>query len=221
MYQDSGYGKDTFPMITEMIDLKLDDLTRDQKSFIKICFDKYAEADEYSLEVIDEELKSWTEKEFIGELEAYQNMITEQLVLKYQEIIELAYKKLLPRAKKIESQLYYHIIGCEFKARICNIVPDSKLEKEIKEATELHEVANEISQQISNSHPTKLKFVYIYSNFLYEIIEDIRMAKRVVKDTLKTAQDDLDDFNIKDKQRSIAYIEKLEDNLVKFRSKKK
>lgn len=56
-YQDSGYAKDTLPMILKIFDLKFDDLSKDLKSFIKVCFEKYVEDDEYSSEIIEEELK--------------------------------------------------------------------------------------------------------------------------------------------------------------------
>ena len=108
-YQDSGYAKDTLPLILKIFDLKFDDLSKDLKSFIKVCFEKYAEDDEYSSEVIDGELKKWQNKSYLEDLEAYQALVNNQLVLKYQQIIDIVHKILVPRAKKIESQLYYHI----------------------------------------------------------------------------------------------------------------
>ena len=133
--------------------------------------------------------------------------ITNDLLLKYDTVIDIITQHFIPKAKTNERLLYYYCIICEFKTKLWKIADEKQLQKAIEETNDLHEKILDISKKIHKSNPTKLCYLSILMTYLHDIKKDKQALKDILIEIQNVTDDDLDDLNLFDRQRSIDAIE--------------
>ena len=202
--------------LEEIFKFKMDYLNLDECNLISISYRKIINFHRNALKTIkfyESQEKKKENSFYIKWIQEYKNKIEIELVDICTNIVNNMDTYLIPKAKDIETQIFYNKTKADCYRYMAENVIDNKIFAE--KALKCYNEASDLSKQIPKMNQLRLGTALNLSIFHNEILGDIKTAYKITKETLEISskafeEKDEEDLEFKD---SFRILDSMKENL--------
>lgn len=210
--------EDMMDFLEEMVGLKKDDLSSDERNLLSIAYKNTISKDRSSLRTLHAYEAKERKKEdspYLQYILEYKKKIEAELVQLCTKIIGNIEKNLLTKAADAEARVfYYKMIADYYRYAAENVEGDDK-KKFADNSLEAYETATKHAGELTLSNPIRLGLALNLSVFHYEVRNDSEKACAIAKETLDNAKKELSGVDEDDEvyRDAFSIINLLQENL--------
>ncbi|XP_070534001.1 14-3-3 protein beta/alpha-like [Ptychodera flava] len=195
-----------------------EELSQEERNLLSVAYKNVVGARRSSWRVISS-IEQKTEAEGkTKNAKEYRERIEAELENLCHEVQELLDNFLIPKAKDIESKVFYLKMKGDYHRYLAEVASAQNKEGIISNAEQAYQKAVDISTELPSTHPIKLGLALNYSVFFYEIVNARPKACELAKKAFDDAIAELDTLKEDSYKDSTLIMQLLRDNLTLWSS---
>ena len=205
--------EDMVEFLTEIIDLKDDDLNTEERNLLSVGFKNLISSCRAAWRTVGAIEQNDKYKEYSDDCAEYKKKIEKELENKCKQIISIVKDKSMKKATEAESKTFYLKMIGDYYRYIAETANESLLEEVTEGATEYYGKATEASKELKPYNSTRLGLALNFSVFYYEVKSDIPKACTLAENALDQAKENIDNMDNEDARDALSIVELLKENL--------
>jgi 14-3-3 protein epsilon len=203
--------------LEDMLKSRDKDLNSDERNLLSIAYKNSVTSKRTALRtVMAYELKEKKKEvsNFLPYIHEYRKKIEDELTQTCQNVLKSIDHHLLVKAEDTEAKVFYYKMKGDYNRYIAEYAQGDLKQRVGDSAKQAYEEATKLVKELSSIHPIALGLALNYSVFYYEVLNDHETACKIAKDTLDSADKELNVNDEQDeKEDSISIINLLRENL--------
>jgi len=203
--------------LEDMLKSRDKDLNSDERNLLSIAYKNSVTSKRTALRtVMAYELKEKKKESsnFLPFIQEYRKRIEDELTKTCQNVLKSIDNYLLKKSEDVEARVFYYKMKGDYNRYIAEYAQGDLKQKVGEDAKKAYEEATKLVKDLPGHHPIALGLALNYSVFYYEVLNDHETACKIAKETLDSAEKELNVNDENDEnQDAISIINLLRENL--------
>jgi len=203
--------------LEDMLKSRDKDLNSDERNLLSIAYKNSVTSKRTALRtVMAYELKEKKKESsnFLPFIQEYRKKIEDELTKTCQNVLNSIDNHLLKKAEDAEARVFYYKMKGDYNRYIAEYAQGDLKQRVGEGARQSYEEATKLVKGLPPHHPIALGLALNYSVFYYEVLNDHETACKIAKETLDSAEKELNVNEENDEyQDAISIVNLLRENL--------